>query len=53
MERKRIKWKVFIITFFGAGYSVDTVGKNKTAARQYIKNQMEEDYAKDQKRQPL
>lgn len=45
--------KSFYYYLFGAGYSVDTVGKNKTAARQYIKNQMEEDYAKDQKRQPL
>ena len=27
---------------------VDTVGKNETAIRNYIRNQLEEDYAKDQ-----
>ena len=27
---------------------MDTVGKNKTAIRQYIRNQLEEDYTKDQ-----
>lgn len=27
---------------------MDTVGKNETAIRKYIRNQLEEDYAKDQ-----
>ena len=29
------------------GYYVDTVGKNETTIRQYIRNQLEEDYTKD------
>ena len=34
---------------FGArGYFVDTVGKNEKLIASYIKNQLEEDYAKDQ-----
>ena len=33
---------------FANKYFVDTVGKNETAIRNYIRNQMEEDYAKDQ-----
>lgn len=27
---------------------MDTVGKNETSIRNYIRNQLEEDYAKDQ-----
>lgn len=30
------------------GYSVDTVGKNEKKIREYIQNQLEEDYVKDQ-----
>lgn len=30
------------------GYSVDTVGKNEKMIRDYIKNQLEEDYINDQ-----
>ena len=35
-------------SFWCRGYFVDTVGKNETAIRNYIRNQLEEDYAKDQ-----
>ena len=34
--------------FWCRGYYVDTVGKNKNAIENYIKNQLEEDYASDQ-----
>lgn len=30
------------------GYYVDTVGKNAKMIQEYIKNQLEEDYTKDQ-----
>ena len=30
------------------GYFVDTVGKNEKKIREYIQNQLEEDYVKDQ-----
>ena len=35
-------------SFWCRGYFVDTVGKNETAIRNYIRNQLEEDYTKDQ-----
>lgn len=34
--------------FWARGYFVDTVGKNEKAIRNYIRNQLEEDYIKDQ-----
>ena len=34
--------------FWCRGYYVDTVGKNETVIKNYIRNQLEEDYAKDQ-----
>ena len=34
--------------FWCRGYYVDTVGKNKKVIEEYIRNQSEEDYAKDQ-----
>ena len=34
--------------FWARGYFVDTVGKNEKMIANYIKNQLEEDYAKDQ-----
>ena len=34
--------------FWCRGYYVDTVGKNKRVIAEYIRNQLEEDYAKDQ-----
>lgn len=43
-----LKYKYGQRSFWCRGYFVDTVGKNKTAIRQYIRNQLEEDYTKDQ-----
>ncbi len=34
--------------FWGRGYDVDTVGRNERAIKEYIKNQLEKDYTKDQ-----
>ena len=34
--------------FWSRGYFVDTVGRNERAIKEYIKNQLEEDYIKDQ-----
>ena len=34
--------------FWSKGYYVDTVGKNKTAIAEYIRNQLQEDIASDQ-----
>ena len=34
--------------FWCRGYFVDTVGKNENKIREYIQNQLEEDYVKDQ-----
>ena len=34
--------------FWCRGYLVDTVGKNEKKIREYIQNQLEEDYVKDQ-----
>lgn len=43
-----LKYKYGQRSFWCRGYIVDTVGKNETAIRKYIRNQLEEDYAKDQ-----
>ena len=43
-----LKYKCGQRSFWCRGYFVDTVGKNETAIRNYIRNQLEEDYAKDQ-----
>ena len=43
-----LKYKYGSRTFWCRGYYVDTVGKNEKAIREYIRNQLEEDYAKDQ-----
>ena len=42
-----LKYKYGQRSFWCRGYFVDTVGKNETAIRNYIRNQLEEDYAKD------
>ena len=34
--------------FWCRGYFVDTVGKNEKRIKEYIQNQLEEDYVKDQ-----
>lgn len=43
-----LKYKYGQRSFWCRGYFVDTVGKNETAIRKYIRNQLEEDCAKDQ-----
>ena len=35
-------------SFWCRGYYVDTVGKNEKIIAEYIRNQMEEDFTKDQ-----
>ena len=43
-----LKYKYGSRHFWRRGYYVDTVGRNKKAIEQYIRNQLEEDYASDQ-----
>ena len=43
-----LKYKYGSRNFWCRGYYVDTVGRNKKAIAEYIRNQLEEDYATDQ-----
>jgi putative transposase len=43
-----LKYKYGSRHFWCRGYYVDTVGRNKTAIAEYIKNQLQEDIAADQ-----
>ena len=43
-----LKYKYGNRHFWARGYFVDTVGKNEKMIADYIKNQLEEDFAKDQ-----
>lgn len=43
-----LKYKYGNRNFWARGYFVDTVGKNEKAIKEYIKNQLEEDYMADQ-----
>jgi putative transposase len=43
-----LKYKYGNRHFWCRGYYVDTVGRNKTARAEYIKNQLQEDIAADQ-----
>ena len=43
-----LKYKYGSRSFWCRGYYVDTVGKNKRVIAEYIRTQLEEDYAKDQ-----
>ena len=43
-----LKYKYGNRHFWCRGYFVDTVGKNEKKIREYIRNQLEEDYVKDQ-----
>ena len=43
-----LKYKYGTRSFWCRGYYVDTVGKNKRVIADYIRTQLEEDYAKDQ-----
>ena len=43
-----LKYKCGSRNFWCRGYYVDTVGRNKKIIAEYIRNQLEEDYAADQ-----
>ena len=43
-----LKYKYGSRHFWCRGYYVDTVGRNKRVIEEYIRNQLEEDYTKDQ-----
>ena len=43
-----LKYKYRSRNFWCRGYYVDTVGRNKKIIAEYIRNQLEEDYAADQ-----
>ena len=43
-----LKYKYGSRSFWCRGYYVDTVGQNKKVIAEYIRNQLEEDYARDQ-----
>ena len=43
-----LKYKYGNRQFWWKGYYVDTVGRNKKAIQQYIRNQLQEDIASDQ-----
>ena len=43
-----LKYKYGNRNIWARGYFADTVGKNEKAIRSYIRNQLEEDYIKDQ-----
>ena len=43
-----LKYKYGNRHFWYRGYYVDTVGRNKTAIEQYIRNQLQQDYEDDQ-----
>lgn len=43
-----LKYKYGSRNFWCRGYYVDTVGKNEKIIKEYIRNQLEEDYMKDQ-----
>ena len=43
-----LKYKYGSRNFWARGYFVDTVGKNERMISEYIKNQLTEDYEKDQ-----
>ena len=44
----KLKYKYGNRHFWCRGYYVDTVGRNKRAIEEYIKNQLQEDIAADQ-----
>lgn len=43
-----LKYKYGSRNFWCRGYYVDTVGKNEKIIKDYIRNQLEEDYTSDQ-----
>ena len=47
-RQANLKYRYGSRNFWTRGYFVDTVGKNEKLIAEYIRNQLEEDYAKDQ-----
>ena len=47
-EHANLKYNYGNRHFWCRGYFVDTVGKNEKKIREYIRNQLEEDFAEDQ-----
>ena len=47
-RHENLKYRYGNRHFWCRGYFVDTVGKNEKKIREYIQNQLEEDYVKDQ-----
>lgn len=47
-RRTKLKYENGQRSFWCKGYYVDTVGKNEAAIKNYIRNQLKEEYAKDQ-----
>ena len=47
-RQAKLKYKYGNRHFWCRGYYVDTVGRNKKAIEEYIKNQLQEDIAADQ-----
>ena len=47
-KHANLKYKYGSRHFWCRGYFVDTVGRNETAIKQYIQNQLKEDYELDQ-----
>ena len=47
-KHANLKYKYGNRQFWCKGYYVDTVGRNKKAIQEYIKNQLKEDYEYDQ-----
>ena len=43
-----LKYKYGSRNFWRRGYYVDTTGRNKKVTEEYIRNQLEEDFARDQ-----
>ena len=47
-QAREFEVQVWAEEFWCRGYYVDTVGRNKKIIAEYIRNQLEEDYAADQ-----
>ena len=47
-KHSNLKYKFGNRNFWATGYYVSTVGRNRRAIEQYIRNQLQEDYTDDQ-----
>ena len=47
-RHENLKYKYGNRHFWAIGYFVDTVGKNEKVIKEYIRNQLQEDYIADQ-----